>query len=204
MRSAGTKLLAFILVASVFAGLAVDIAGARARNGSATISRVGPLPRRLLRVLNRNGFFEFQLAGGRTTPTVTKEAAINDALRGGQWHPVSAIGISLVRLTHRAGKVPAGYLAWLVSVQPRKRVGKGPYSPAANYVVVVISARDGHLLGIPLVTAPCSASSPAGAGRRENGRARHPDIGPRDAGRCCIERQACCSRLYVVALSQMA
>ena len=58
----------------------------------------------------------------------------------GHWHLP-------VRITHGAGDVPKGTLAWLVSVKPRTPVHDNSSAPPTNYVVVVISARAGHLLG---------------------------------------------------------
>jgi hypothetical protein len=105
-----------------------------------------PVSRRLLRYLNAH-YFGFRPASAHTTTAITRQTAINDALRDGQWHPASATGTTLVRIAHRVDKVPAGYLAWLVSVRPQAPVFDSANAPAANYVVVIISAHDGRLLG---------------------------------------------------------
>jgi hypothetical protein len=108
------------------------------------------VPHRLLGVLNSSGPAVFQLVGAQTSPTVARTAAIRDALRDASWHPVSATGVSLVRFAHRAAKIPAHTLAWLVRLKPRKPVYDGTkISPgfAANYFVVIIGARDGRFLG---------------------------------------------------------
>ena len=105
-----------------------------------------PVSRRLLRYLNAH-YFGFRTASTHTTMAITRETAINDALRDGQWHPASATGTTLVRIAHRVHKIPAGYLVWLVSVRPKTPVFDSANAPAANYVVVVISAHDGRLLG---------------------------------------------------------
>ncbi|MFZ0091917.1 MAG: hypothetical protein WAL63_20610 [Solirubrobacteraceae bacterium] len=52
-----------------------------------------------------------------------------------------------MRIEHRGGKVPAGSLAWLVAIKPRTPIVDRPGGRPANYVVVVVSARDGRLLG---------------------------------------------------------
>ena len=146
-RAAGSRLLVWIALVSILGGLAAVTADGLAASGAATTSRVGPVSRRLLRFLNATGPAAFRLAAGRTTAKVTKPSALKDALRHARWRPAAATGISLVRLEHRTGNIPAGTLAWLVSVKPRAPVYDSRRLPAANYFVVVISARNGRLLG---------------------------------------------------------
>jgi hypothetical protein len=105
-----------------------------------------PVSRRLLHYLNAH-YLGFRTLGTHTTTAIIRQMAINDALRDGQWHPASATGTTLVRIAHRVHEVPARYLAWLVSVRPKAPVFDSSNAPAANYVVVVISAQDGRLLG---------------------------------------------------------
>jgi hypothetical protein len=128
--------------------MAAGTGGAGARGAASGVSprHVGSVSRNLLRFLSSQGP-AFVRVAGRSSPTITRSAAITDALRDGQWHPVAATGISLVRTTRQAGQVPRGTLAWLVSVMPRRPVYDSASDPPANYVVVLISARGGQLLG---------------------------------------------------------
>jgi hypothetical protein len=146
IRFAGRCTIVLIVVVSVVVGMAAGAAGARVAVSDMSTAHVGAVSRSLLRFLNSQGS-GFQRPSQRSRATITRRAAIKDALRDGQWHPVAAIGISLVRITHQAGNLPKGTLAWLVSVKPRVPIYDSSRAPPANYVVVVISAREGHLLG---------------------------------------------------------
>jgi hypothetical protein len=145
MRFAGRGTIVVIVVVSIVVGI-TGSAGARLAGSDTSTGHVGAVSRSLLRFLSSQGP-GFLRPTERATATITRATAITDALRDGQWHPVAATGISLVRVTHRAGDVPRGTLAWLVSVKPRTPVYDSSDAPPANYVVVVINARDGHLLG---------------------------------------------------------
>lgn len=146
MRFAGRCTFVLIVVVLIVVGTAAQIAGARVAVSDVSMAHVGAVSPGLLRFLSSQGP-AFLHSAESSAATITKRAAIKDALRDGQWHPVAARGISLVRVTHRAGKVPKGTLAWLVSVKPRAPVYDSSSAPPANYVVEVVSARDGHLLG---------------------------------------------------------
>jgi hypothetical protein len=124
---------------------ATTTAAGKARGGKSP-AHVGAVPRSLLRFLSSQGP-GLRQATNQSTVIVTKVAAIRDALQHGQWHPEAATGISLVRTSHPAGDIPRGTLAWLVDVTPRAPVYDSADDPPANYVVVAIDARDGHLLG---------------------------------------------------------
>jgi hypothetical protein len=146
MRFAGWRAVVVIVVFLSMVGVAAGSPGARAAAGGMSAAHVGAVSGRLLRFLKSHGP-GFLHSAQRSAATVTTGAAIRDALRDGQWHPVAATGISLVRILHQAGKVPRGTLAWLVSVKPRAPVYDSSSASPANYVVVVISAHDGQLLG---------------------------------------------------------
>jgi hypothetical protein len=146
MRFAGRCTIVVIIVVSVTAGIAARTVAAREALTDRPPSHVGAVSPSLLHFLSSQGP-GLRQATNQPAATVTKAAAIRDALRHGQWHPVAATGISLVRTSHRAGDVPRGTLAWLVSVRPRAPVYDSADDPPANYVVVVIDAGDGHLLG---------------------------------------------------------
>jgi hypothetical protein len=146
MRFPGRCTVVLVVVVMIVLATAAQIAGARVAVSDVSMAHVGPVSPGLLRFLSSQGP-AFLRSADSSAATITKRAAIKDALREGQWHPVAGRGISLVRVTHRAGKVPKGTLAWLVSVKPRAPVYDSPSAPPANYVVVVVSARDGHQLG---------------------------------------------------------
>jgi hypothetical protein len=129
------------------AGVVIPAAEARLA-GSPTGGRVGAVSHRLLRFVSADTL-ELRIATGQAAVQISKQAAIRDALRDAPWRHASATGISLVRYVHRLHKVPAGTLAWLVSVKPQKPVYDGTKTDrghAANYYVVVIRASDGVLL----------------------------------------------------------
>jgi hypothetical protein len=146
MRFAGRCRIVVIIVISVMVGITATTTAAGKAQGGGSPAHVGAVSRSLLHFLSSQGP-GLRQATDQSAATVTKAAAIRDALRHGQWHPIAATGISLVRTSHPAGDVPRGTLAWLVSVRPRAPVYDSADDPPANYVVVVIDARDGHLLG---------------------------------------------------------
>jgi hypothetical protein len=86
---------------------------------------------------------------------ISEQAAIRHALRESPWRPVTATGISLIRLVREGIDAPAGSLAWLVSVEPAGEAGGGPApsgpagaqtSPTANFYVVAVAASNGHFI----------------------------------------------------------
>ena len=147
MRSAGRHLLTLTAVVSTCAALAVPAADASSAS-STTGTHVGPVSQRLFRFVSSN-VLELRIATGRAAGKISRPAAITDALRDAPWRHASATGISLVRYAHRLHEVPAGILAWLASVKPRKPVYDGTKTHrghAANYYIVVVRASDGVLL----------------------------------------------------------
>jgi hypothetical protein len=143
------KAIILFAVIGVAVALVVATSDARPTGGGGMSKRAGPVPHRLLAVLNSSGPAAFKLVDA-TSPKGAKTAAIRDALRDASWHPLRATGVSLVRFAHRAANIPRHELAWLVSLKPRKPVYDGTKSSpgfAANYFVVIIGARDGRFLG---------------------------------------------------------
>jgi hypothetical protein len=128
--------------AATVAGLTIAVLAIAAGSASAK-----PVPAKLLRYL-RSGPLAFRLAGPAARPHTTASVAERDAVREAQWHPASAYGASLVRVTITRGRRPV--LAWLVALLPRHPVRDGSRNspgPAANYVVAFIAAADGGFIG---------------------------------------------------------
>lgn len=139
-----------LALAGLISGLAIATGEARSTDRGGAGTTLGPVSHRLLRFLNSPGPpMAFQPAGPRAKPNINSAAASVEVLHDARWHPVSVTGISLVRFAHRTGEIPAGTLAWLASVEPRRPVYGGTKTspgPAANYFVVVIGAGDGRFL----------------------------------------------------------
>jgi hypothetical protein len=125
---------------------------ARASRARASTT-LGPVSPAVISFLNSAGTL-FRVAP-RGHSRISEQAAIRDALREAPWRPVTATGISLIRLAREGIDAPAGSLAWLVSVAPVNEVGGGPApsgsagaqtSPTANFYVVAVAATNGHFI----------------------------------------------------------
>jgi hypothetical protein len=149
---------------------------ARALGGSALArasATPGPVSPALISFLNSAGTLFRVVSRGHSR--ISEQAAIRHALREAPWRPVTATGISLIRLVREGINAPAGSLAWLVSVAPVDQVGGGPapggpapggpapggpapggpapggpvgaqMPPAANFYVVAVAATNGHFI----------------------------------------------------------
>ena len=144
MTFARRRSLVVIAAVSALGGASAGAAGARSVRGEPAANHVAPVARRLFRFFSSH-VIELQLANRQRKTKITRRMAIGDALRDAPWHHASVTGISLVRYTHRVHRVPAGSLAWLVSLQPRSPIHDSPTVPPANYSAVVIGAIDGRL-----------------------------------------------------------
>jgi hypothetical protein len=118
--------------------------------GAAAASQLGPVPPKVLSVVNSGG--KQYVPAHHARPSVGKQAAVRDALSGAPWSGC-ATGISLLRTTNH--NPPSGYLVWLVSMHsdqrvlriggPKPRPGQGRSSRrAANFFVVAVSAKTGR------------------------------------------------------------
>jgi hypothetical protein len=137
-----------------------------------------------MRYLTSHGPFALQLAGAGARAKLGRPTAITDALRDARWHPASATGISLVRISPTGRNVAHGELAWLVSVKPHRSVYDGSRTsrgPAGNYFVVLVSARDGRFVGSADGYSPELAGRAGGPGWAEAELSSSP--GPAPPGR---------------------
>jgi hypothetical protein len=149
--------LGAVLTVAVIGSAGVSIASAR--EGAPSHVRTGPVSYPLLRFLRAYGPESFSVAGAR--PGLGKATAVRDALRLSPWRLVSDRGITLVKVTRsrRQGIISTGKLVWLVSLKPHHRVYEPQLpcckpalaaslvrGPAADFFVVLIDARNGHLL----------------------------------------------------------
>src|SRR4051794_30088671 len=120
------------------AGVALTLVSAAV---AVAASGLGPVPRKVLAVVNANGK-QYSRAHHVRTRVMSQRAAVHGALSSAPWRGC-ATGISLMRTTKQSEPSAPGSLIWLVSVHPNRRgwgagggAGPPPRGPPAKYFLL--------------------------------------------------------------------